>query len=134
MSFPGKMLFVVVYMLVSIGVVMTYSASAIYAQHVYGNSSYFLIRQLVYVLIGTGFLFFTAVIPIGFWRKNARLVMLLAILLMVLVWNASASAPVGFYRVQAGGPIDRGDMVVAWTPEPARSLAARRRYCSKRRR
>ena len=47
---------------------------------------------------------------------------------VLLVWNASASAPVGFYRVQAGGPIDRGDMVVAWTPEPARSLAARRRY------
>lgn len=47
---------------------------------------------------------------------------------VLLVWNASASAPIGLYRVHAGGPIRRGDMVVAWTPEPARSLAARRHY------
>jgi len=47
---------------------------------------------------------------------------------VLLVWNASASAPVGLYRVHDGGPIGRGDMVVAWTPEPVRSLAARRRY------
>lgn len=46
----------------------------------------------------------------------------------LLVWNASASAPIGLYRVHADGPIRRGDMVVAWTPEPARSLAATRRY------
>lgn len=47
---------------------------------------------------------------------------------VLLVWNASASAPTGLYSVHAGRPIRRGDMVVAWTPEPARSLAARRRY------
>jgi conjugative transfer signal peptidase TraF len=46
----------------------------------------------------------------------------------LLVWNASASAPIGLYRVRAGVPIRSGDMVVAWTPEPARTLAARRRY------
>ena len=47
---------------------------------------------------------------------------------VLLVWNASASAPIGLYRVHGGGPIGRGDMVVAWTPQPARSLAARRHY------
>lgn len=47
---------------------------------------------------------------------------------VLFVWNASASAPIGLYRVHSGGPIRNGDMVVAWTPEPARSLAARRRY------
>ena len=47
---------------------------------------------------------------------------------VLLVWNASASAPIGLYRVHSGGPIRSGDMVVAWTPEPARSLAARRHY------
>ena len=45
-----------------------------------------------------------------------------------LVWNASASAPVGLYRVHAGTSARRGDMVVAWTPEPARTLAAKRHY------
>lgn len=47
---------------------------------------------------------------------------------VLFVWNASASAPVGLYRLGAGGPIRRGDMVVAWTPQRARSLAASRRY------
>ena len=47
---------------------------------------------------------------------------------LLLVWNASASAPVGLYRLSADALIRRGDMVVAWTPEPSRSLAARRHY------
>lgn len=47
---------------------------------------------------------------------------------MLLVWNASASAPIGLYRVHDDGPVRRGDMVVAWIPEPARSLAASRHY------
>lgn len=45
-----------------------------------------------------------------------------------LVWNASASAPVGLYHLHAGKPVRRGDMVVAWTPRQARLLAARRHY------
>jgi conjugative transfer signal peptidase TraF len=45
-----------------------------------------------------------------------------------LVWNASASAPVGLYRLHPTKSVRRGDMVVAWTPEPARELAARRHY------
>jgi len=46
----------------------------------------------------------------------------------LLVWNASASAPIGLYGLHAGKPIRRGDMVVAWTPEPGRTLAAQRHY------
>ena len=46
----------------------------------------------------------------------------------LLVWNASASAPLGLYRVEPGATIRRGDMVVLWFPAAARTLAARRRY------
>jgi conjugative transfer signal peptidase TraF len=46
----------------------------------------------------------------------------------LLVWNASASAPIGLYRVEARGPVRRGDMVVAWLPQRARLLAASRHY------
>ena len=45
-----------------------------------------------------------------------------------LIWNASASAPVGLYWVTPDTPRQRGDMVVAWVPNQARLLAARRRY------
>ena len=45
-----------------------------------------------------------------------------------LLWNASASAPIGLWRVAPGTPVTRGDIVVARLPEPWRGLAARRRY------
>lgn len=45
-----------------------------------------------------------------------------------LVWNASASAPIGLYAVAPGIAAQPGDMVVARLPEPYRRLAARRRY------
>ncbi len=45
-----------------------------------------------------------------------------------LVWNASASAPIGLYGVTPGAQIERGDMVIAWAPAGPRALAAQRRY------
>jgi conjugative transfer signal peptidase TraF len=45
-----------------------------------------------------------------------------------LVWNASASAPIGLYAVSPGAALQRGDMVIAWPPAQARQLAARRHY------
>lgn len=45
-----------------------------------------------------------------------------------LVWNASASAPIGLYAVAPGSAAARGDMVIARTPAGVRDLAARRRY------
>lgn len=45
-----------------------------------------------------------------------------------LVWNHSASAPIGLYLVSPNAPLMPGDMVVAWPPKPARALAARRHY------
>lgn len=45
-----------------------------------------------------------------------------------LVWNASASAPVGLYFVSPGSVPESGDMVVARLPPLVRELAAQRRY------
>jgi conjugative transfer signal peptidase TraF len=44
-----------------------------------------------------------------------------------LVWNASASAPIGLYRVLPGAP-RRGDLVLVYPPEGAAELAAKRGY------
>lgn len=86
MSLPSRILFVAVYLLVSVGIVMTYSASSVYAEQVYGNSMYFLIRQLIFVIIGTFFMILTAMSPISFWKKHSREVILFAILMMMLVF------------------------------------------------
>ena len=45
-----------------------------------------------------------------------------------LVWNASASAPIGLYGVTPEARLKRGDMVIAWAPAGPRALAAVRHY------
>lgn len=45
-----------------------------------------------------------------------------------LLWNGSASAPTGLYRVHPITAPVKGDMVAAWAPASARRLAARRHY------
>ena len=45
-----------------------------------------------------------------------------------LVWNASASVPIGLYRVAPGARFSAGDLVLVRLPEKARQLAARRFY------
>jgi conjugative transfer signal peptidase TraF len=44
------------------------------------------------------------------------------------VWNASASAPLGLYRVEQTTALGKGDLVLAWAPENARRMAADRGY------
>jgi conjugative transfer signal peptidase TraF len=45
-----------------------------------------------------------------------------------LLWNTSASAPIGLYWVSPGAWLERGDMAIARVPEPYRQLASERRY------
>ena len=45
-----------------------------------------------------------------------------------LVWNASASAPIGLYAVAPGSLAEPGNMVIARVPMPWRRFAATRRY------
>lgn len=45
-----------------------------------------------------------------------------------LLWNASASAPIGLYYVSPGTPAAPSDMAIARLPAPWRGLAARRHY------
>lgn len=49
-------------------------------------------------------------------------------LVPALVWNVSASAPIGLYAVSGDGRVEVADMVIARVPEPYRLFAARRRY------
>lgn len=46
----------------------------------------------------------------------------------LLVWNATASSPIGLYRVSPARELRAGDMVIAWPPVAARELGAARRY------
>ncbi len=86
MSRAAKIFFICVYALVGIGVVMTYSASAIYAERAYQDPQFLLIRQAIYAVAGTVLLFMTATLPSSFWQQNARGFVLLALLFLGLVF------------------------------------------------
>jgi len=45
-----------------------------------------------------------------------------------LIWNASASVPIGLYQVSPERQYARGDLVAAMPPEPAATLLAERDY------
>lgn len=45
-----------------------------------------------------------------------------------LIWNVSASAPIGLWRIHPEMPLRTGDMVLAHTPSSVRKLAADRHY------
>jgi conjugative transfer signal peptidase TraF len=45
-----------------------------------------------------------------------------------LIWNASASAPIGLYSVQAAARPERGDLVAVAPPEPLAAFLAARGY------
>jgi len=72
-------------------------------------------------------------------RGRALTVMAAGVLLMllttrltapVLVWNASASVPLGLYRIQPG-PVRRGELVLIRLPPDIADLADRRGYLPK---
>lgn len=86
MSKEARILFIAAYILVSLGIVMNYSASAIYADFTYHNPYFFLVRQAIFVLIGTVFLFAAANAPVAFWKQFARPLILLAIAFLVMVF------------------------------------------------
>lgn len=83
---PSVFLFVAAYLLAGLGIVMTYSASAVYADQVYKNPQHFLIRQIIYATLGTIVLYVTSSVPLAFWKRNARVLVLLSIALLVVVF------------------------------------------------
>jgi conjugative transfer signal peptidase TraF len=46
----------------------------------------------------------------------------------LFVWNASASVPIGLYRVEPAGRVEVADLVVVMPPEPLATLLAERGY------
>ncbi|RVD30956.1 S26 family signal peptidase [Mesorhizobium sp. M4B.F.Ca.ET.017.02.2.1] len=45
-----------------------------------------------------------------------------------LIWNASASVPIGLYRLEPGGTVNVGDLAAITPPEPLAGFLAERRY------
>ena len=72
--------------IVIFGTVMNYSASSVYAEQMYGDSTYFLVRYILFaVMSAVVTFFFVKKATVGFWHFFARAVYIAAIGMLLLV-------------------------------------------------
>ena len=86
MSKEAAGIIIIVLSLIAIGIVMTYSASGIYADQVMGNSTYFLFRQISFFFIGAVCMTFFSLVDPEFLKRHSRSIILLAIFLLLAVY------------------------------------------------
>lgn len=79
-------LFSVIILLVTIGVVMVYSASSYFAAFKYNNAEYFLWRQLAWAVLGVIGMITTMNIDYHVYKKYTRLLILLTFIALCLVF------------------------------------------------
>ena len=80
-------------MLVGLGLVMVYSSSSVLANMSFGDSGLFLKKQSIRVLIGLVLMLAFSRLPLHWWARLSRPIMLLALLslLLVLAWGHGAA-------------------------------------------
>ncbi|NNE19766.1 MAG: putative lipid II flippase FtsW [Myxococcales bacterium] len=92
--------------LIAFGVVMVYSASAVYANNMFGNGYHFLIRQTVFALLALCVLLVCAHANIDLIRRSTYPVLLVAVLLMIAVALGFGRSAGGATRWLALGPVN----------------------------
>jgi cell division protein FtsW len=85
MGEPDLALFAVIFTLAGIGFAMSYSASAVYAARVFGDSFYFLKRQIIWGAVGLLALFIFQGIDYRNLAKYSRIMIVLSILALIAV-------------------------------------------------
>ncbi len=85
LSRARSMLFGAATILTAVGIVMIYSASAIYAYDKMGDSAYFLKRHLVYVFAGVALGAFVSSMDLENIRKHSKRILIFMLVLMALV-------------------------------------------------
>ncbi len=69
-----KLVVIFTLILSTIGVIMVYSSSYIFAQEQYGNSNYFFFKQVIFLSIGTVIAFVISKTKVSFWMKYGHIV------------------------------------------------------------
>ncbi|CAG7620811.1 stage V sporulation protein E [Paenibacillus allorhizosphaerae] len=84
-STPDMLLLGSTMMLLVIGIVMVYSASAVLAFREFGDSFYYLKRQALFAVLGVVAMLFTMNVDYWVWKKYAKLALLVCLVLLVAV-------------------------------------------------
>jgi cell division protein FtsW len=84
-STPDFLLVVTTLILLSIGLIMVYSASAVWASYNFNDSFYFAKRQLLFAGLGITAMFFIMNIEYWTWRKWAKIGLAFCFVLLIIV-------------------------------------------------
>jgi len=84
-SAPDVYILIATLGLLGMGVVMVYSASAVLAFREFGDSFYYLKRQLIFAGLGLVAMYFTMNVDYWVWKKYAKLGMIVCFALLVIV-------------------------------------------------
>jgi cell division protein FtsW len=84
-SAPDIWLFAAIGLILAIGLVMVYSASAVLALHEFGDRFYYVKRQLLFAGLGIGALLFTMNTHYSVWKKWAPTLLIICFGLLVVV-------------------------------------------------
>lgn len=95
MSKTGRLLLVVVFALICLGLVMTYSSSAVYAKEKMGETGHFFGRQLISVVLGFVALFICAGINPYWIRQRSFIWLGVSFILLALVFMPFMGRPAG---------------------------------------
>ncbi len=94
-SSPDFFLFLLTLILVTVGLIMVYSASAILAHDRYGSSYYFFMRQMIWILVGSFGMWVASRVDLESLRALAIPALLMGLFLMVLVCIPGIGRTVG---------------------------------------
>ncbi|MDX8364972.1 stage V sporulation protein E [Cytobacillus sp. IB215665] len=82
---PDFILILVTLSLLAVGLIMVYSASAIWAEYKFNDSFFFAKRQLLFAGIGVIAMFFLMSIDYWTWRSWAKVILIFCFLLLIVV-------------------------------------------------
>ena len=92
--------------LIAFGVVMVYSASAVYANNMFGDGYHFLIRQTVFAVFAFLVLIIFTRVNLTLLRRSTYPVLLMAVLMMIAVALGFGRSAGGATRWLAVGPVN----------------------------
>jgi cell division protein FtsW len=92
---PDKLFMINIGIILIFGLVMLSSASAVISYTQYGNSYHFFLRQLMWVAVGSGILFFLSKLDYRILKRYAILFLFASIGLLLLVFVPGLSAEYG---------------------------------------
>lgn len=84
-SAPDVWMIVAIALILTIGLVMVYSASAVLAFHEFGDKFYYVKRQLIFAVLGVGALLFTMNANYLIWKNWAKAALLICFVLLIIV-------------------------------------------------